>query len=213
MSGDLIPLGIGLLVAVAAVVVIALFAGRITRPRRRRPVAKLPQGAEAALWSIIEPLPDPRNHLALTRDLSGEVRITDSDRVAVAALFEPDTPVPERWAPEFSAPEQSAPELASLPEPLRPPSSVAPELLPEGSGWSPIPPTPPASNPDHNDENYVIVLAEGVSDRTTAPRLGTLERDRAEPDRTDHGRELQPAHTSAGSEPERQWKRLFDRTG
>jgi cytoskeletal protein RodZ len=37
---------------------------------------KLPVGADAALWSIVEAVPDPRNHLALTRDLTGEVRIT-----------------------------------------------------------------------------------------------------------------------------------------
>jgi hypothetical protein len=37
--------------------------------------ASLPVGADAALWSIVEAVPDPRNHLALTRDLTGEVRI------------------------------------------------------------------------------------------------------------------------------------------
>jgi hypothetical protein len=37
---------------------------------------RLPVGAEAAIWSILEAVPDPRNHLALTRDLTGEVRIT-----------------------------------------------------------------------------------------------------------------------------------------
>ncbi len=37
---------------------------------------KLPSGADAAIWSILEAVPDPRNHLALTRDLTGEVRIT-----------------------------------------------------------------------------------------------------------------------------------------
>ena len=36
---------------------------------------RLPIGADAALWSIVEAVPDPRNHLALTRDLTGEVRI------------------------------------------------------------------------------------------------------------------------------------------
>ena len=40
------------------------------------PAAPLPAGAEAAIWSIVEAVPDPRNHLALTRDLTGEVRIT-----------------------------------------------------------------------------------------------------------------------------------------
>ena len=41
-----------------------------------KPTNKLPVGADAALWSIVEAVPDPRNHLALTRDLTGEVRIT-----------------------------------------------------------------------------------------------------------------------------------------
>jgi hypothetical protein len=41
----------------------------------KRNTDKLPVGADAALWSIVEAVPDPRNHLALTRDLTGEVRI------------------------------------------------------------------------------------------------------------------------------------------
>jgi hypothetical protein len=44
------------------------------------PDDRLPQGADAALWSIVEAMPDPRNHLALTRDLTGEVRLTDGGR-------------------------------------------------------------------------------------------------------------------------------------
>src|SRR3954447_1433617 len=36
----------------------------------------LPAGAEAALWSIVEVIPDPRNHLALTKDPTAEVRLT-----------------------------------------------------------------------------------------------------------------------------------------
>lgn len=45
----------------------------VPAPRRSD---RLPVGAEAALWSIVEFAPDPRNHLALTRDLTGEVRIS-----------------------------------------------------------------------------------------------------------------------------------------
>jgi hypothetical protein len=48
---------------------------------------RLPKGAEAALWSILEAVPDPRNHLILARDLSGEVRITDYERATAAAAF------------------------------------------------------------------------------------------------------------------------------
>ncbi|HEY6531724.1 MAG TPA: hypothetical protein VIY72_05435 [Acidimicrobiales bacterium] len=69
----------------AAVVVVILGAAlvlsaRIRARSRAQPVtdsagAPLPAGAEAAIWSILEAVPDPRNHLALTRDLTGEVRI------------------------------------------------------------------------------------------------------------------------------------------
>jgi hypothetical protein len=41
-----------------------------------RDITRLPQGAEAALWSIVESMPDPRNHLALTRDPTAEVRVS-----------------------------------------------------------------------------------------------------------------------------------------
>lgn len=50
--------------------------------RARESRSSLPKGAEAALWSIVEAVPDPRNHIALTRDLTGEVRIADLDRMA-----------------------------------------------------------------------------------------------------------------------------------
>ena len=71
----------------AAVVVVILGAALVLsarlRARSRAAVAetdasgdKLPAGADAAIWSILEAVPDPRNHLALTRDLTGEVRIT-----------------------------------------------------------------------------------------------------------------------------------------
>jgi hypothetical protein len=60
----------------------------------------LPQGAEAALWSILEVIPDPRNHLALTRDPTAEVRLSAAQIEAAAAA-----PVPAAAAsPAFTAP-------------------------------------------------------------------------------------------------------------
>jgi hypothetical protein len=61
---------------------------------------KLPAGAEAALWSIVEVIPDPRNHLALTKDPTAEVRLTRAaidEAVALAAAPEPAElpPVPD----------------------------------------------------------------------------------------------------------------------
>jgi hypothetical protein len=61
---------------------------------------RLPQGAEAALWSILEVIPDPRNHLALTRDPTAEVRLSAAQIEAAAAA-----PVPAAAAsPAFTAP-------------------------------------------------------------------------------------------------------------
>jgi len=62
------------------------------RPPAEPPAEKLPQGAEAALWAIVEVIPDPRNHLALTRDPTCEVRLT-SAQIAEALATEP-TPAP-----------------------------------------------------------------------------------------------------------------------
>ncbi len=68
------------LAAAALAVVLAAALVLTIRAERRHDgadprAAKLPTGAEAAIWSILEVVPDPRNHLALTRDLTGEVRI------------------------------------------------------------------------------------------------------------------------------------------
>lgn len=62
---------------------------------------RLPAGADAALWSIVEAVPDPRNHLALTRDLTGEVRIAGTvlDPVFHTKLISP----PPRPAPAGGA--------------------------------------------------------------------------------------------------------------
>jgi hypothetical protein len=47
--------------------------------RRKRLRGSLPHGAEAALWSVIEVLPDPRNHLAI-KDPTSELRLTADER-------------------------------------------------------------------------------------------------------------------------------------
>jgi hypothetical protein len=55
------------------------------RSRRSPEGERLPQGAEAALWSIVEVIPDPRNHLALTRDPTCEIRLSAIQIEAAAA--------------------------------------------------------------------------------------------------------------------------------
>jgi len=61
-----------------------------SRRNRRRPKDdtnhhRLPLGAEAALLSVIELAPDPRNSLALQQDPTAEVRLTSADRAAARA--------------------------------------------------------------------------------------------------------------------------------
>lgn len=74
MSALVVLAVISLVVAVVAVV--WLVSG--VRGERVAAANRLPAGADTALWSIVEAVPDPRNHLALTRDLTGEVRIAGS---------------------------------------------------------------------------------------------------------------------------------------
>jgi hypothetical protein len=100
---------------------VSLFS-RANGGRRRHESAepKLPKGAEAALWSIVEAVPDPRNHLAMVRDLSGEVRVTDVERALLETAYEnrvpdlpPPAPLPKRVT--TSTPSTTrAPEAAEL---------------------------------------------------------------------------------------------------
>ena len=66
----------------------------VPTPEERDPT-RLPKGAEAALWSIVETIPDPRNHLALTRDPTAEVRLSRRQIDAAMAADEPLVP----WVP------------------------------------------------------------------------------------------------------------------
>lgn len=87
----------------AMLLVIALLANRrtggfsATRTTGRSGDVRLPVGADAALWSIVEVVPDPRNHLALTRDLTGEVRISGTvldPSIRASTLVPPPRPAP-----------------------------------------------------------------------------------------------------------------------
>ena len=69
------------LILVAAGGAATLLARRGRPPREH---AVLPVGADAALWSVTEVLPDPRNHLAI-KDPTSEMRLTDEERRAAAA--------------------------------------------------------------------------------------------------------------------------------
>ena len=74
-----------LMVLVAAAGGAATFLVLRGRPPRGHDV--LPVGADAALWSVTEVLPDPRNHLAI-KDPTSEMRLTDEERRAAAANAE-----------------------------------------------------------------------------------------------------------------------------
>lgn len=140
MFGELNPLLTGIVIftvlaaSIIIVVSLALSHRGIHLPHlphlpihHKEPDYALPAGADAALWSIVEAVPDPRNHLALTRDLSGEVHITAADREAAAALFS-DGPKRERIAPTKPAPAKPAatkpaPAKATAPPPGKPAST------------------------------------------------------------------------------------------
>jgi hypothetical protein len=92
------------------------------RPPEVPPTEKLPQGAEAAIWAIVEVIPDPRNHLALTRDPTCEVRLTPAQLAeALATAPAPvagPAPAPVAVAAPVPAPAPVAAE-APTPEPPR----------------------------------------------------------------------------------------------
>jgi hypothetical protein len=69
-----IRIAVGVAVAVALVGLGIAIARRRSRPgvRTGRP---LPEGADAALWSVVEVAGDPRNHL-VAKDPTSELRIT-----------------------------------------------------------------------------------------------------------------------------------------
>lgn len=72
-------------------------AGRTASAATTEGAERLPIGADAALWSIVEAVPDPRNHLALTRDLTGEVRIAGTlldPEFRASTVAPPPRPVP-----------------------------------------------------------------------------------------------------------------------
>lgn len=82
----------------------------------------LPKGAEAALASILEVVPDPRNTIALTRDPTAEVRLTKADKdQAITSSgqprgdYEPPAPNDDEWdTPKEPA---ASDRLAASPDP------------------------------------------------------------------------------------------------
>jgi hypothetical protein len=95
------------------------------------PAKRLPEGAEAALWAILEVVPDPRNHLALTRDPTCEVRLTPTQLAeAKAATLPPPPSAPA--VVDGSDPARTvfpAPPVAPAPSPapaVAPPPSAPP---------------------------------------------------------------------------------------
>jgi hypothetical protein len=92
---------------------------------RRSEGNRLPQGAEAALWSIVEVIPDPRNHLALTRDPTCEIRLSAAQIEAAAAA-----PVPAAVAspsPELDLTADTTGSLHALPQ--RDPAEAEEDLI------------------------------------------------------------------------------------
>lgn len=88
MLSDIDPMVIVL--AVVALAVVGTVIG-VARRGRREPAPDrraLPAGADAALWSVTEVLPDPRNHLAI-KDPTSELRLTARERAEAAHAASP----------------------------------------------------------------------------------------------------------------------------
>jgi hypothetical protein len=126
------------------------------QPPAAPPAERLPQGAEAALWAIVEVIPDPRNHLALTRDPTCEVRLTSAEIAeAVAAaptpILEPTTtPVPAATPAPRQVPRRADVRWSPDTAEVRLPVIAAPDEAAASSGPSgdasvhPIDPSGPA---------------------------------------------------------------------
>lgn len=84
MLSDIDPMAVTLVIV--AVAVVGTIIG-VARRGRTEPVPDpmiLPVGADAALWSITEVIPDPRNHLAI-KDPTSELRLTARERAEAEA--------------------------------------------------------------------------------------------------------------------------------
>lgn len=92
MFSDIDPMVIAVVLVAVAVVGTVVGVARRGRVHTEPDRAPLPAGADAALWSVTEVLPDPRNHLAI-KDPTSELRLTASQRAdAAAAAFAADLP-------------------------------------------------------------------------------------------------------------------------
>lgn len=107
------------LAIVAGVVVLVLVGVAVVVLRRRRPTTAdpvhLPLGAEAALLSVTEVMPDPRNHLAI-KDPTSELRLTPEERQAAAdaAAAARNRRSPDRPADRAAAERARAARVAAL---------------------------------------------------------------------------------------------------
>ena len=88
MLSDIDPMAITLVVVALAIAVSVIGVARHGRTGSAPDRAALPHGADAALWSITEVLPDPRNHLAI-KDPTSELRLTARERAEAAATAAP----------------------------------------------------------------------------------------------------------------------------
>lgn len=110
--------------------------------------------------SIVEAVPDPRNHLAMVRDLSGEVRVTDVEQTLLQHAY--DNREPDHA--ELPAPPAPAPP----PPPPPAPPAFSPHPLPVASlpkrqvvQLVPLDPGPHAQ-PDDGADEAVVDVREGV---------------------------------------------------
>jgi hypothetical protein len=131
MFSDIDPMVITLVVVAVAVVGSIIGVARRGRADRAPDRTALPPGADAALWSVTEVLPDPRNHLAI-KDPTSELRLTPSERadaaVAAAASTAPLRPAEVARSAQSLAARRAALAKRSTPAPVAAAAPASPVI-------------------------------------------------------------------------------------
>jgi hypothetical protein len=139
MLSDIDPMAVTLVVVAVAIVGSIIGVARRGRSEPTPNPTVLPAGADAALWSITEVLPDPRNHLAI-KDPTSELRLTVQQRAEAAqALAAPQVrPADAARSAQSQAARQAALAKRAVPRATAPqasePVETVPVVAPAGTG-------------------------------------------------------------------------------
>ena len=152
MLSDIDPMAITLVVVAVAIVGSIIGVARRGRSEPTVDRTTLPAGADAALWSITEVLPDPRNHLAI-KDPTSELRLTVQQRAdaALAAAAPQVRPADAARSAQSQAARQAA--LAKRSEPREVASEATQAIETVGADFV-------LGSPEVPDERHLTLLPE-----------------------------------------------------